>query len=58
MYNDHVSHEEAQELIKQRMKEAETYGHQKQLGFVDSRATRWGFLLIVILALVVAGLLL
>ncbi len=58
MYNDHLSPEEARELIKQRMQEAETYGLQKQLGFGDSRATRWVFLLVVILALVVAGLLL
>ena len=58
MYNDHVSPEEARELIRQRMQEAETYGLQKQLGFSDSRATRWVFLLIVILAVVVASLLL
>ncbi len=58
MYNDHVSPEEARELIKQRMQEAETYGLQKQLGFGDSRATRWVFVLVVILAVVVAGLLL
>ena len=58
MYNDHVSPEEARELIKQRMQEAETYSRQKQLGFGDSPATRWVFLLIVILAVVVAGLVL
>ena len=57
MYNDHVSQEEASVLIKQRMKEAETYGLQKQLGFSDSRATRWVFLLVVILAVAGIGLL-
>jgi len=58
MYNDHMSNEEAQELIRQRMQEAETYGQQKQLGFSDSRAARWVFLLVVILAVVAAGALL
>ena len=58
MYNDHISQEEASVLIKQRLQEAESYGLQKQLGFSDSRATRWVFLLIVILAVVVAGLVL
>ena len=58
MYNDHLTPEEARELIRQRMQEAETYGVQKQLGFSDSQAARWVFLLIVILAVVVAGLLL
>jgi hypothetical protein len=58
MYNDHVSPEEARELIKQRMKEAEIYGQQKQLGFSDSQATRWAFLLIVILVAVMTSLLL
>ena len=58
MYNDHLTPEEARELIRQRMQEAETYGVQKQLGFSDSRATRWIFLLVVILGMVVAGLLL
>lgn len=58
MYNDHVSQEEARVLIKQRLQEAESYGLQKQLGFSDSRAKRWVFLLIVILAAVVAGLVL
>ena len=58
MVNDHLSHEEAQKLIEQRMKEAETYSLQKQLGFVDSRTTRWVFLLIVIVAAVAFGVLL
>ena len=58
MYNDHISPEEARELIRQRMQEAENYGLQQQMGFSDSRATRWIFLLVVILGMVVAGLLL
>ena len=57
MYNDHVSHEEAQELINQRMKEAETYSLQKQLGFGDTRSARWIFLLIVLIVAVVVSLL-
>ena len=58
MYNDHVSQEEASVLIKQRMEEAESYGLQKQLGFGDSRATRWAFLLVVLIVAVAASLLL
>ncbi len=58
MYNDHVSPEEARELIKQRMQEAETYGLQKQLGFGDSKSARWLLLLVVLLVAVAAGLLL
>ena len=58
MYNDHVSHEEAREIIKQRTKEAESYGLQKQLGFSDSGTARWVFLLIVVITATVVGLLL
>jgi hypothetical protein len=58
MYNDHLSHEEAQLLIEERRKEAETYGLQKQLGFGDSKSVRWTFLLIVIIAIVAVGVLL
>ena len=58
MYNDHISQEEAKELIKERMKEAETYGLQKRLGFGDSSAMRWGFVLILLLAALAVGLLL
>lgn len=57
MYNDHISPEEAQKLIEQRMKEAETYSRQKQLGFGDSKATRWVFVLIVLIAAAVVVLL-
>jgi hypothetical protein len=57
MYNDHVSHEEARELIKQRAQEAESYSRQKQLGYGDSRAARWFFLLTVIIAVIVIGVL-
>jgi hypothetical protein len=58
MYNDHISQEEARELIKERMQEAETYGRQKQLGYGDSRVARWVFLLIVLLVAVSVGALL
>ena len=58
MYNDHLSQEEANERIKQRMKEAETYSQQKQLGFSDSRDARWVLLLIIVIVAVVFGLLL
>jgi hypothetical protein len=58
MYNDHLSHEEAQKLIEQRMQEAEAYNRQKQLGFGDSGAARWVFLLIVLLVAAAVGLLL
>jgi hypothetical protein len=57
MYNDHISPEEAQKLIEQRMQEAETYSRQKQLGFGDSKAARWVFLLIVLIVAVVVSLL-
>jgi hypothetical protein len=57
MYNDHLSPEEAKEFVAQRMKEVETYSLQKQLGFGDSTARRWLFLLIVILAVTGIGLL-
>ena len=58
MYNDHVSNEEAQMLIQERRKEAETYGLQKQLGYGDSRSARWILLLVVILVSVAVILLL
>ncbi len=58
MYNDHMSNEEARELIRQRIQEAESYGRQKQLGFRESQAARWVFLLIAILAVVAVGVLL
>jgi hypothetical protein len=57
MYNDHISPEEAQKLIEQRMQEAETYSRQKQLGFGDSKAARWVFLFIVLIVAVVVSLL-
>ncbi len=57
MYNEHLSLEEAQKLIEQRMQEAEACSRQKQLGFGDSRAARWVFLLVVLLALAVVVLL-
>jgi len=57
MYNDHVSHEEAKELIKQRAQEAESYSKQKQLGFGDSQTARWVFLIIVIMTVIAIGVL-
>jgi len=57
MYNDHISQEEAKEILKQRSQEAETYSRQKQLGYGDSRSARWVLLLIVLIAVGVAVLL-
>ncbi len=54
MFNDHLSREEAKELIKERMKEVETYSLQKRLGFGDSRAARWIFALVITLMAVLA----
>jgi|WetSurMetagenome_2_1015567.scaffolds.fasta_scaffold1703872_1 hypothetical protein len=54
MYNEHLSYEEAQKLIEQRMQEAEACSRQKQLGFGDSRAARWVFLLVVLLTAAIA----
>jgi hypothetical protein len=56
MMNDHLSHEEAQKLIEQRMKEAESYSLQKQLGFGDTKSARWIFLFIILIVAVVLTL--
>jgi len=58
MFNDRLSNEEAQERIRERMKEVETYSLQKRLGYGDSKAARWIFALIVLMAALVVGLLL
>jgi len=58
MFNDHLSNEEAKELIKQRSKEAETYSLQKRLGYGDSGAARWIFVLVIVMVAVAIGLLL
>ena len=58
MFNDRLSNEEAQERIRERMKEVETYSLQKQLGYGDSKAARWIFALIVLMAALMVGLLL
>ena len=58
MFNDRLSNEEAQERIRERMKEVETYSLQKRLGYGDSKAARWIFALIILLAALVVGLLL
>jgi len=57
MFNNHLFDEEAKVLIKQRMKEAETYSLQKGLGYGDPRAARWIFVLIILTAAVALGLL-
>ena len=57
MFNNHLFNEEAQERIKQRMKEAETYSLQKRLGYGDSGIVRWVFALIILTAAVAVGLL-
>ena len=58
MYNDRLSSEEAKQLIEERMKEAETYSRQKQLGFDDSKPYRWIFLFLVVVVVLVVGALL
>ena len=50
MFNDHLSSEEAKELIRERIKEVETYSIQRQLGFGDQRKGLWIILLIILLA--------
>lgn len=58
MFNDHLSREEAKELIKQRIHEVEIYSLQKRLGFGDSGAARWIFgLIITLMAVLAVGLL-
>lgn len=58
MLNDHLAYDEAKKINEQRIKEAEDYSQQRQLGFNNSRTIGWVFLLIVVIGLVVAGLLL
>ena len=58
MFNDRLSNEEAQERIRERMKEVETYSLQKRLGYGDSKAARWIFALIILTAALVVGFLL
>lgn len=57
MYNDHISYEEARELVKQRRQEAENYALQKRLGFGDPAAARRVFLLVLLLAAAAVSLL-
>ena len=57
MFNDRLSNEEAQERIRERIKEVETYSLQKRLGYGDSKAARWIFALIILTAALVVGLL-
>jgi len=58
MLNDHLAYDEAKKINEQRIREAEDYSQQRQLGFNDSRTIRWVFLSIVVIGLIVAGLLL
>ena len=57
MFNNHLSNEEANERIKQRMQEAETYSLQKRLGYGDSGTARWIFVLIIVMAVLAVGVL-
>ena len=57
MFNDHLSTEEAKELIKERIQEVENYSLQKRLGYGDYAAARWIFALVIIIAAVAAVLL-
>lgn len=57
MFNDRLTSEEAKERIRERMREAETYSLQKQLGYGDYGIAKWVFV-IIILAIVAIGLLL
>jgi hypothetical protein len=58
MFNDHLSDEMAKERIHERIKEVETYSLHQRLGYRDSGAKWWAFILIVVLAVVALSLLL
>jgi hypothetical protein len=58
MFNNNFTNEEAKMRIEERMKEAETYSLQKRLGFGDSGVTRLIFVLVILIAVAVVGLLL
>jgi hypothetical protein len=58
MFNDRLSSEAAKERIRERMREAETYGLQKRLGYEDYRMAKWIVVLIVIVAVVAVAALL
>lgn len=57
MFNDHLSNEAAQERIKQRMQEVETYSLQKQLGYSDRGHAKLLFILMILLTALAIGLL-
>ena len=58
MFNDHLSSEVANERIKERMREAETYSAQKRLGYGDYSAAKWMFVLVLVVVIAAAALLL
>jgi len=58
MFNDRLSREEAKERIQERMREAEIYSRQKQLGYGDSGTAKWVFVLIILVVGLAVGLLL
>ena len=58
MFNNHMADEEIKERIKQHLQEAESYSLQKRLGYGDSGSARWMLVLLVVVALVVAGIML
>jgi hypothetical protein len=58
MFNDRLSSEVANERIKERMHEAETYSLQKRLGYGDYATAKWVFVLVLVVAVVAAALLL
>ena len=58
MFNNNFTNEEAKIRIEERVKEAETYSLHKRLGFGDSGVTRLIFVLVILIAVGVVGLLL
>lgn len=56
MFNDRLSSEVAEERIKDRRQEAETYSLQKRLGYGDYGIAKWLFVIVVVA--VVIGILL
>ena len=47
MFNDRLSSEVAEERIRDRMQEAETYSQQKRLGFGDYGVAKWIFVFVI-----------
>ena len=57
MLNNCLADIEAKQEIKRRAKEAETYSLHKRLGYGDTKAARWVFALILLMAALALGLL-